>query len=270
MKNIINKYKVTILRPGGNNTALIEGIVPIELRKKINTIVMSKYPDVEQVGFYDCNKETSKIRLEMAGGEFCGNATRALAYLLLNGKPGEVAINVSGTDQLLQAGINSSNNTYSYIPIKKDFNSIIKLPLNKFKVDLDGITHIITFIDKEYSPKALQKIAKNTLEETNLLTTSAAAGVMFVKKTSSYIYSLAPVVWVRDIKTLFYETACASGTTALALLLAKNKSISKTKITVLQPSKETLSVVIRKTNSFFISAYIEGKVTNLKEGIVLL
>lgn len=37
-------------------------------------------------------------RLEMAGGEFCINATRCAVYEYLGGKEGEIGLTVSGTN----------------------------------------------------------------------------------------------------------------------------------------------------------------------------
>ena len=61
--------------------------VDIEMNeKKINDFIMKKHKNVEQVGFININgiKE-----LQMAGGEFCENATRSAAYSYLNGKQGK-------------------------------------------------------------------------------------------------------------------------------------------------------------------------------------
>ena len=70
-----------IFDPSGNITALVEGdrFTPEE-RIRINDAIMAKHADVEQVGFLS----TGTPEMTMAGGEFCGNATRSsiLAYLL--------------------------------------------------------------------------------------------------------------------------------------------------------------------------------------------
>lgn len=78
-KNKLEKLKISILRPSGNDTALVKGLFTIEERKEINNLIMQKYSNVEQVGFYDFDGK--QITLEMAGGEFCGNALRSTAYL---------------------------------------------------------------------------------------------------------------------------------------------------------------------------------------------
>jgi histidine racemase len=270
MKDITKKYSIALLSPGGNDTALVAGIVSKDARKQINAAIMKKYSNVEQVGFYKYSQNSNIYTLEMAGGEFCGNATRALAYLVLNGKKEDISVRVSGTNQILQAGTTNDTNTYTYIPITKGLDAIEKLKPNVYKISLDGITHVVTFIDKKYSAEVLMDKAKAILSRTNLLTTSVAAGVMFVRKNSCGTYLLDPVVWVREIKTIFYETACASGTTALALLLAKNNRQSTIKISVRQPSKATLTALINNSSTGFISARIEGKVTLLRKEVFTL
>ncbi len=109
----LNNFDLTILNPGGNITALIKRIpASLPLRKLINDAVMKQFPEVEQVGFY-----TKQARLQMAGGEFCGNATRCLAYLLLGGKPGKVSLNVSGANKELAARIDNDNLVWAQMPL---------------------------------------------------------------------------------------------------------------------------------------------------------
>ncbi|MCI8362849.1 MAG: hypothetical protein HFJ41_07030 [Clostridia bacterium] len=83
----IGEIKYKILNPGGNKTALIYGSEYTDSQKiLINKMIMEKNSQVEQVGFL-----SNKInRLEMAGGEFCINATRCAVYEYLEGKEGEI------------------------------------------------------------------------------------------------------------------------------------------------------------------------------------
>lgn len=110
-----NNLDLYILNPGGNITALVEWI-PINrsARKTINDKIMKVFPKVEQVGFLD----RSIPRLEMAGGEFCGNATRCAAYLLLGGKLGKISLNVSGGgDKKLTARIDNNKLVWAQMPL---------------------------------------------------------------------------------------------------------------------------------------------------------
>ena len=80
----------------------------------------------------------------MAGGEFCGNATRCVAYLSLNSQPGEIKIAVSGTNQILKAGINPDLTVWAQMPIIKSFSCIKQID-DLTIVNLEGITHVITY-----------------------------------------------------------------------------------------------------------------------------
>src|SRR5258705_141587 len=105
-----NTYQITILRPAGNDQLLVRGIVAKKYRRAINDRLIAQFPNVEQVSFYSFNKKTNTAKLKLAGGEFCGNATRSLAYLLLKGNPGNLVLNVSGTKQYLQNWLLQLNN----------------------------------------------------------------------------------------------------------------------------------------------------------------
>lgn len=70
----------TILDPTGNITAIVESPVETSLQVEVATELMSRHPEVEQVGFISYDPFPS---LRMAGGEFCGNASMCAAALIL-------------------------------------------------------------------------------------------------------------------------------------------------------------------------------------------
>ncbi len=261
-----NQYSFTILRPSGNDTMLIKGLVkdPIE-KKLINDQMMSLYPNVEQVGFYEFNPKTNTATLEMAGGEFCGNALRSLAFLVLKGKKGEIFAKVSGVKDKLKAGITKTNEAYALMPIYSSLDSVQKIDNNLFKVSLSGITYLITPIPKNKSTAKLKKIGFSLLKKTGLAYSEPACGVMFWSKRKKQ-YKLDPVVWVRDIKTLFYETACASGTAALGLWLAKTNPSSKIQTSIIQPSTQPIRVTVTKNAKGFEQTIINGPIEILLKG----
>lgn len=261
-KKIMN---ITILRPGGNDTALISGIPSRGKMKEINDTVMKKYPNVEQVGFYTFDSEKKLARLEMAGGEFCGNATRSLAYLLLGGDQGEVKITVSGTSKVLLAGSKKKNTAYAQMPIYPSFASVEKVEKTVIKVKLEGIIHLITQSSPYTTEEVLKNQAKQLLKKYDLLLSTPAAGVMFINESENNI-NCSPVVWVRDIKTFFYETACATGATAIGLMKALNNDQKKIVLSITQPSKETISIKVEKTRRKFKNAWIDGDIQILFQG----
>jgi len=82
----MKEFNYKILNPGGNKTALVYGTnFTKEEKTEINNEILALNPEVEQVGFL--SKANNK--LEMAGGEFCINATRCSIYELLERKSGE-------------------------------------------------------------------------------------------------------------------------------------------------------------------------------------
>jgi len=192
-------YTYTILKPGGNNTAIVEPLVLNKaLKKIINDEIILRNPKVEQVGFID---RKNKV-LEMAGGEFCGNATRCAAYLFLNKKPGTIQIKVSGAKRKLIAGIDRNQNVFAEMPIYKNPNRI-KTFKNGYIVEIQGITNVVTKLPyKNISKKLLKKKAFDLLRKLNLIQKVKASGVMFISYKNR-VTNLQPVVWVKDIKTLF-------------------------------------------------------------------
>lgn len=257
--NIKTIKNFSVLRPGGNDTMLIKGLVKDPAKKKlINDQMMSLYPNIEQVGFYDFNPATNTATLEMAGGEFCGNALRSLAYLILKGKAGEITARVSGTNQKLLAGV-KENEAYAQIPVLKNLSSIRKITNNLYLIRLEGIVYLITKKPKDFIPKELKKLGKNLLKENGLLYSEPAAGVIFVTSNQPLL-CIDPVVWVRDIQTLFYETACASGTAAVGLWKAKQSGLTFIELTIRQPSGQFINVSIERNNKEFKKAFIWGLV----------
>ncbi len=136
-------YNITILRPAGNETALIEGIPSRSERIRLNSELMKLYPSIEQVGFYK-KSGASGARLEMAGGEFCGNALRSLAFLLLENNAGAMKIKSSGVDKVLSAGARSIDTAFAQMPIFQLFECVNNISEDLISVRLSGITHLIT------------------------------------------------------------------------------------------------------------------------------
>ncbi len=254
-------YNYKIYIPSGNPTALVIGIIKdLNKRKEINNELMSKYDFVEQVGFI--NPDINNPELVMAGGEFCGNATRSAIKYYLRDQEGLLKIKVSGVKKKLDAGIDKNGNVWVDMPIiKGDYkNSVTQINGNSAIIRMYGITHLVIEsddINKKYSKEKLKEYAYEILEEYNLLQEDAA-GVMFIEKRDNNI-ELTPIVFVREINTLFYETACGSGTTAVAIYesFKTNKNVS---INVLQPSGKVINVETKTENNSILNVRISGKV----------
>lgn len=255
-----------VVSPGGNDTALINGLIfDAQLRNQINYNIMTENPNVEQVGFYEYSSEYPV--LQMAGGEFCGNALRSYAFLLLKGKTGELLFEVSGVKQMLKSGIDKDGNIFAEMPILNG-NVVKSIQTDMFRVDLEGISHIIVPTTNYASPSERKIEAFKILTELNLTKLIPAAGVMFVNTTNDQL-SVDPVVWVRDIKTLFFETACASGTIAVGIWLAERNNLLNQSISVLQPSGKFLQTQIIKIDSVTRAIISGPDVSLLRESTLM-
>lgn len=243
--------------PGGNDTALVlSNDYSKEEKKRINDEIMKLDSSIEQVGFVDKNKEPE---LQMAGGEFCGNATRSSAYYYLNRTSGKLKIKVNEKD-IVNAGVYDDGSAWCEIPLYLGENQVVKKEEGIYQVKMNGMISIV--ISEDISKKYLadidniKKYASNFIDKYDLRN-SEAVGVMFLEKDK--ILKINPVVWVRDIDTLYYETACGSGTTATAMVKAylenKNQDIE-----ILQPSGLTIKSTIEIEDLFIKKAIISGKV----------
>lgn len=146
-------FKYKILNPGGNKTALVIGNNYLENEKKlINDYILRENKDVEQVGFIS-NIEN---KLEMAGGEFCVNATRCAIWEYLENKENRIKINVSSDKNKIDGWIDKQKNVYVKLKINKEKTKIINKEENFTFVNLDGI--LLTILDEDNSKEFIQKI----------------------------------------------------------------------------------------------------------------
>lgn len=257
MMELCGSYSIYI--PGGNNTALVNGLgyTPAE-RKIINDKIMADNPDVEQVGFVD--KNLGVFELKMAGGEFCGNATRSAAHFYMDGKPGELNIKIN--NKVVKAGVLENGDAWCEIPLIDDRSKMVeKISENIYKVLMDGMVTLVILEEeaKHYlQDKSNIKAEAMKLIEKYNLKDSEAVGVMFLEQVNGTI-KINPIVWVNAIDTLFYETACGSGTTATAVvksfLIGKDGSYE-----ILQPSGYSITAIVKFENNTVQSVRICGVV----------
>ena len=254
----MKEVKYSIYRPAGNDTALVYGVYYSKKEKKIiNDEIMKKHSNVEQVGFVSLDKNPE---LQMAGGEFCGNATRSTAFMYLNGKKGDLEI-IINSNNIINAGVYDNKKAWCEIPLLNNTDNIIKKDDGIFIVKMEGI--VIVVIELEQAKKylrnriELKKIGMEFIYKYNL-ENNDAVGVMFCEKANSKI-KINPIVWVKSINTLFYETACGSGTTAVCMIEAIN-SKSNQQIDVIQPSGLIITSKVDFCNGKIEKAIIFGDV----------
>ena len=248
-------YKVFI--PGGNNTAFVMGTdYTLEQRSMINDRIMNADSSIEQVGFLGDNNNPELV---MAGGEFCGNATRSAVFYYLDGQDGKMTLKVNQKDYI-EAGVKDKM-AWCEIPLIQNGNIVEKIQEGMYKVNMKGMTSIV--ISEEDAKKYLNK-KENIKEETMMLIkklnleNSEAVGVMYLESVDNKL-KINPVVWVKEINTLFYETACGSGTTATAIVKSYLEG-NDVSVDILQPSGYVINATITGIKENKLRAVISGVV----------
>ena len=206
-----------LLDPTGNMTLLAETPVPEADQPLTAKRLMEQEPATEQVGFVSDTDDG--IGLRMAGGEFCGNASMSAAvlYLLRKGRDGgEVTVHVSGTPEPVPVTAERRpDGTWRGcvemprpLSVRKErFSDGTKRPVVRFP----GITHVI--LETEMVQTEAERLAPVWCRELE----SEALGLMFLDRERGI---LKPLVYVPSADTLFWESSCASGTTAVGAYLA--------------------------------------------------
>jgi len=261
------KYTFKTFIPGGNDTALVIGIIgDIKRRELIDIDIRNtaQFQNIEQVGFISSNPATPE--LIMAGGEFCGNATRSAAWHYLKGQQGEISIKVSGVKLPLKAGIDADKTVWAQMPVADSLDCVSELKQGYHLVQIEGISHIVVSPEasKQYlgndgtiDKQKMKGLAKEIMVEYDLLK-CAAAGVIFLENTREGL-AMYPCVYVSNNKSFYYETACGSGTIAAGLVACKSKH-SSVSVDLLQPSGKKITAKIEYSNSKITNARITGEV----------
>ena len=187
------------------------------------SILMEREPDAEQVGFLTLGDADCDVTLHMAGGEFCGNAAMSAAavYALFSGLNSAVVhVRVSGAPDPIPVQIKTgAEQTHLYIgtvempsPVSMEDLTVHlahgMLPVTA--VRLPGIVHLITDtpVEKECAEEAIRQWCS--------LFQADALGLILLNRQNE---TLTPLVYVRRSNTLFWESSCASGTTAAGAVL---------------------------------------------------
>ncbi len=234
----MNRAKFYMLSPSGNTTLLFKGLNYTEAeRYQLAHQGLSELGG-EQAGFVDIQQGI----LQMAGGEFCINATRCLALLMaLDASNGNIKDNMqfnvktSGFEHSLTVQIKPVGdeiNVDLFVPLQS-VPPIAELDLGMYLVQLPGINHVL--IDEQYKAfdeNNWQKDSANIREQYNLEQAIAVGCIWWSKLPADEQKKLCnlrmhPVVRVLKPFALHYENACGSGVLALGLWHYLNNEQSK-------------------------------------------
>ncbi|MCG3088420.1 hypothetical protein [Sporosarcina cyprini] len=214
--------------PSKNMTAFITNYVPPAHYAEIASKIMDyEYLHAEQVGFLVAPKgEQSVLRLEMSGGEFCGNAVlSAAAYCIYKGitNSNKFLLEASGSDIPLECVVVEKSPTHfeakaempsplSISDITIDFNEHC---ISGSVVKLDGITHFVT----DYWPNSKENF-DSLIEVVTERVEDKAIGIIPYRKRAGQEYEIWPFVYVTETGSRFFEQACGSGSLALGICLS--------------------------------------------------
>lgn len=222
--------KITMADPAGNRTAFVEGDIPRGQYAAIGAALLEETDlKAEQAGFVCTPASTGIGRLEMMGGEFCGNAARSFGLwqgILAGKKVGDIVpIEISGSSSILDVLL-ENNGSWINMPLPERIIEI-QVPVS-FGLDsgissadggllrypavvLEGITHVIL-----ENTKASETLAQAVIEEAIWRTEADAAGAIFLDGNH-----MIPAVWVRATGSFIWESSCGSGTLSAALWLGR-------------------------------------------------
>jgi len=245
-----NKVEI-VLSAGGNPTGIIF-MKNSDARASYAGIAkgfMDKDLEVEQFGFIE-----GFSHLEMSGGEFCGNAARVAALLIserTGAKNGHFSM--SGFDGIVKYDIASDGTVSCEFPGLKIKAIDVDVQNMKAKmIDMGGIVHIILPASELFkNDRRWYEEKHRSFVEALVLQNRAAVGVVWQEQISPPQILIHPVVWVRDINSFFYETACGSGT--LACLVANDIA----KMEIVQPSDQSILAERKSVDDFVLSSKMQ-------------
>lgn len=183
------KINYTLFNPCGNITALVETSVPKTERSSVAKKIMKLEPSCEQVGFISYKDAfPDMVFLDMAGGEFCANASMCAAML-----SGRGYVKCSGNPESMRAEIFEEGCSLH----------MLKQP--------EGITHYV--IETSMPDEVAEELIKT-------LSSDEAVGLIFLSGNH-----MRPLVFVPRAETLFWENSCASGSIAVGIYLYRKNGV---------------------------------------------
>ena len=217
----------SILDPTGNITAIITTPVDPDKRASAAAQVMETEPDVEQVGFLTGGNGIYDGFLQMAGGEFCGNASLSAAAIIAMdrkvkvGDTERILLKVSGSKGLVPVQLEAiSENSFKgrvLMPEAKGMAEVFISEEDKMKapvVIMPGIAHAI--VPESFGAEKAEAVLPDLCQKIG----ADAMGIMLIDDAKSRI---TPIVYVPSAGTLVRENSCASGTAAVGAYLAASE-----------------------------------------------
>ncbi|ELK43393.1 hypothetical protein D478_03749 [Brevibacillus agri BAB-2500] len=216
--------------PTQNMTILVKTKHPAEEYQRIASRMMS-YDSVhaEQVGFIEQpDQRGASAHLQMAGGEFCGNACMALASWIAreNGlgqdEWTEISLGASGAEQLVHCRVNRIADEYYCqvampVPHKLEQRAIAhegrewSLGLVQYR----DFLHVVIEVGRAH--EELRRSAASLAKRLGAESASSMIGILLYKPET---HELAPLIYVPQLDSMIWERGCGSGTASVGAYLA--------------------------------------------------
>ena len=258
--------------PTGNITLLVTTPVPRRLQPEVAaSLLRADRVGGEQAGFVEPPADPRcAARLQMMGGEFCGNATMSLAATLArdgglaDGEETALLLEVSGSAAPVPCRIRRDGDGWVGavdMPLPTALEEIeldsdagpLRLPL----VRAPGIAHLILPESAGLSEDELRR----RLPLWNRAVGADALGALTWSAAES---AIDPLVFVPSAGTLVREHGCGSGSAAVGCWLTKVGGRSL-EIPIRQPGG-TITVTTRAEGGAIVGVIIAGRVELMEEG----
>ena len=269
MKKSFNGYEYEYVDPTGNITVLVTSRVDEGDRTRVADIIMEEERTCEQVGFLGPS-DTCDIKLDMAAGEFCGNATMSAAVVFFDKKDpkpdssASVTVESSGCSSPITVNITrmkdeGEGGLYSgriHMPAPARIMERVFTYLGRRYVlpvvEFDGIMHVIVSSDELGMSDAE---AEDAIVMWCTRLNANSMGIMILSDMNEESVTIRPVVYVPGAGTCFWERSCASGTTAVGAYYI-SKGLMKDRTLLAKEPGGTLTVTKDQDNGIILCATV--------------
>ena len=217
------ELRYTVIDPTKNITLLVTTPVPRDVQPRVAAELLQREKDAEQVGFAE-GLAAGEPRLQMMGGEFCGNATMSMAAWLHREMPvGEscaLTLPVSGAPEPVPCRVTHIDGCFIgtvSMPLPERIETL-SLPVCGVMqslpvVLLPGICHVIVPADMIRRDQA-----EKTLRSWSDLLPGEAMGLLLLDESRT---AFTPLVYVRPTDSCVWERGCGSGSASIGAWLTQ-------------------------------------------------
>ena len=217
------ELRYTVIDPTKNITLLVTTPVPRDAQPRVAMELLRREKDAEQVGFAE-GLAAGKPRLQMMGGEFCGNAAMSMAAWLHRDLPlgaeRTLTLPVSGARSPVACRVTHIDGCFIgtvSMPLPESIEQLA-LPVGGVNqifpvVFLPGICHVIApaeLFDRHCAEEALRSWSKALPGE--------AMGLLLLEESRT---AFTPLVYVKPTDSCVWERGCGSGSAAIGAWLTQ-------------------------------------------------